>query len=599
MFTKFRILFITFILCATQTWAQKNSIPYWNKNTQLLPWRFVPSITHITYEDLDKDGDPDILRALLNGEIPILWIDDNDNMKYGDKEGDTIDDCLLIDKNKDGKFAGPHDFSIDWADEDKDGKADIQLIVSNAGTKLRNYFDWGADFMYVLDDDQDNIMHYVDWNKIAMQAWEHNGHANFFYDYSGNSTFLKMHGSSFRIDDLRYNWENPFIFYDEDGDKLTEMAIRLVDTPHFRDTSATKNTKNGFDKVPQDIDIIFTKNIDYAAITWDLDNDNGPGNEFDFDMSMLFKGKGYSYQDQGHHFKSLKGLPEANKFFDDSRWRSIDTLFYPDRDTAYAMTYKQGDWQECRIVFDEDDDCNRWERVEFYDPKDIFTIGVEKGGLDHNKQADALGDRGEFDMDNSGKGKLYIGAFDGRIHLYGAEWGAWRIDQTAYSFQGFGGQYDRWGRDRLQRPQDKFATVKYTDTDKNGFIDQLEYDLDGDKVFEDKISLLALGIDDKQALINTAETSYQDFKAVFNTVAENMWSKAQKAVEKAKKFNINTFHYAFYLQPHSLHEKYDFGYWLNFYLYQDMRYDAKVKNDKKLLQSIDKAYYSGNWDLLN
>jgi hypothetical protein len=575
-------------------YAQSNGIPYWNSNTQLLPWRMMPTISKATYVDLDKDGDPDILRAMINDSIPILWIDDDDDMRYGDKEGDTDNDCLLIDKNKDCIFAGPFDFSIDWIDEDHDGKADIQLIVNNAGTKVRNYFDWGADFMYVLDVDKDKIMHYVDWNKIMMQAWEHNAHSNFFYDYSGNSTFLKMHASSFRINDLRYNWENPFIFFDTDGDKLTEMAIRLVDTPKFRDKDSSKN---GFDKIDTAYDVDFTKAIDYAAITWDLDNDNAPGNEFDFDMSMLFRGKGFSYQDQPHVFKGLKGLAAANDLLYDKRWRSIDTLFYPDRDTAYNMIFQKGDWQQCRLVFDEDDDCNRWERVEFYDPLNIFTIGVEKGGLDNNKQADALGDRGEFDMDNSGKGQLYIGAFDGRIHLYGAEWGAWRIDQTAFSYQGFGGQYDRWGRNRLQTQQDKFATVKYTDTDNNGFIDLLEYDLDGDQKFEESVSLKELGIDNKPLLINTGKTSYKNFNQLFTKVANNMWANAQQVLKVAKLQNINTDWYAFYQQPHSLHEKYSYGYWLSFYLYKDMRHQASVAKNIALVKQLDRAYYSCNWGM--
>ena len=308
------------ILFAGAVYAQENGPAYWNRNTQLIPWRMMPSITKITYADLDKDGDPDVLKAMINDSMPVVWIDDDDDMKTGDREGDTDNDCLLIDRNRDGIFAGPLDFSIDWSDEDGDGKADIQLIVNNAGTKVRNYFDWGADFMYIMDDDKDQIMHFVDWNKIMMRAWEHYGHSNFYKDYSGNSTFLKMHASSFRISDLRFNWENPFIFYDEDQDQLTEMAIRLVDTPKFRDAANPK--KNGFQLIDSSLDVQFTKRIDYAAITWDLDNDNGPGNEFDFDMSLLFKGRGFSYEDQGHPFKNLKGLAAANHLMYDSRWRS-------------------------------------------------------------------------------------------------------------------------------------------------------------------------------------------------------------------------------------------------------------------------------------
>jgi hypothetical protein len=589
-------IFLIIIFYSSSLFSQKNNISYWNHNTQLLPWRMVPTISKITYLDLDKDGDPDILKAMLNDSIPILWIDDDDDMKQGDKEGDTDNDCLLIDKNEDGIFAGPFDFSIDWIDEDHDGKADIQLIVNNAGTKVRNYFDWGADFMYVLDVDKDQIMHYIDWNKIMMRAWEHYGHANFYKDYSGNSTFLKMHASSFRISDLRYNWENPFIFYDTDKDGLTEWAIRLVDTPVFRDSA--NNKKNGFNLIDSSLDVQFTKKIDYAAVTWDLDNDNGAGNEFDFDMSLLFRGKGFSYEDQGHRFKGLRGLAAANSFMYDSRWRNIDTLFYPDRDTAYQMIFKKGDWQQCRLVFDEDDDCNRWERVEFYDPLDFWKTGIEGGGLDNNGQSDAIGDRGEFDMDNSGKGKLYIGAFDGRIHLYGAEWGGWRIDQTAFSYQGFGGFYEKWNRKRLQLMPEKFASIKYEDSDGNGFIDQVLYDLDGDKIFEDSVSFKKMGISDKQNLVNTGDVSYKGFSTLFKTITEKNWSRALLALKAAEKYNINTYWYSFYKQPHSLQEKYDYSFWLNFYIYQDLRYQACVDNNQQLVALIDKAYYSGNWTML-
>lgn len=43
-----------------------------------------------------------------------------------------------------------------------------------------------------------------------------------------------------------------------------------------------------------------------------------------------------------------------------------------------------------------------------YDPKDPFKVGWNKGGIDNNKQSDAAGDRGEWDMDNSGNAQLYI-----------------------------------------------------------------------------------------------------------------------------------------------------------------------------------------------
>lgn len=571
-------------------------VPYWNRNTQLLPWRMTPSVTQVKAIDLDGDGDPDILRATINDSIPVIWIDDDDDMQPGAREGDTDSDCLLVDRNRDGVFAGPHDFSIDWCDTNGDGRADIQLIANNAGTRVRNFYDWSADYMYVMDDDKDGILHYIDWNRIMMQAWEHSGHANFYKDYAGNSTFLKMHASTFRIGDLRYNWEVPFLFYDHDRDGLTDWAIRLLDSPVFRDPK--DSTRHGFDREDKEIDVLFTKRIDYAAITWDLDKDNGPGNEFDFDMSLLFKGRGFRYDDQPHVFRNWRGLPQADSLMFDSRWRRLDKLFYPDRDTAYPLIFRTGEWKECRLVFDEDDDCNRWERVEFYDPRDPFIIGTEKGGLDHNKQADAAGDRGEFDMDNSGKGRLYVGAFDGRIHLYGAEWGAWRIDQLAYSFQGFGGNYERWGRERLQREPTRFATVRYADTDGNGYIDVLHYDLDGDHAYEDSVSLKALGIDDRQPLYHTGEKGYANHRALFRRVAEDMWKKAQAALAVARQEGLDTYWYNFYKRPMSLHQRYEYGYWLGFYIYQDLRHRARLDGDASLVRDIERAYHAGRWEWL-
>jgi hypothetical protein len=404
-----------------------------------------------------------------------------------------------------------------------------------------------------------------------------------------------MHASSFRIQDMRFSWENPFIFYDTDNDNMSEWTIRLVDTPVFRQKDKTDEK---FINVDKEIDVIYSQKINDVRIAWDLDNDNGQGNEFDFDMSLRLNGDGFDYSDQIHKYTSLRGLPGANKFLFDARWRELQELIYPDHNTAWSMIFNKGRWNECRMVFDEDDDCNRWERVEFYDPRDLYLIGRNKGGLDHNAQADAMGDRCEWDMDFSGEAQLYVGKFDGRIHLHGAEWGAWRIDQTAFSFQGFGGIYDRWKNGRLQREPESFVIVKYSNTDNNGFIDLIEYDLNGDKQFEDKVSLKELNIADQFELINTKGMQFSDFQKIFSDITEKLWTRAAEAVNIAKQYNINPNWYSFFMNPRTLNEKYDYGFWLNFYLYQDLRFMANTRNDKDLLQIIDKAYYSGNWEIL-
>jgi hypothetical protein len=570
---------------------------FWNHQTKLQPWRLpLPDdLNKIERIDLDKDGDPDIIKYTIMDSIPVMWVDDDDDMKWTDIEGDMDNDCLFIDRNNDGVFGGQWDISIDWDDENGDGKADMQFVVGNDNPANRNGFDWKSDLMLIIDDEKDNVFNYIDWNRLNMRPWEHSGHSNFFTDYHGNTMFTKMSVSSYRISDFRFSWENPFIFWDYDNDGMSEMAIRMLDIPHFRPKD---NLDSMFRKVEDKIDVLYSKKISYVAVAYDLDNDNGQGNEFDFDMSLCFEGDGFEYSDQVNIFKSLRGLPDADKLIYDPGWRKLTELIFPNRQTALDLTFKRGSWNKCRFVFDEDDDCNRWERVEFYEPKNLFIIGAGKGGLDNNPQADAIGDRGEFDMDFSGKGDLYIGGFDNRIHLYGAEWGAWRIDQTAFSFQGFGGLYDLWSPSRIQRDPGKFGTVKYTDTDNNGFFDLIQYDLDGDNTFEESVSLKELNIDDRRQVIQTSAMSYPDFQKLFKEITEKNWERALQVIRLAKKYGLGTDWYAFWKSPRTLWEKYDYSYWLNFYIYNDLRQMSKLRHDKKSINKIDHAYYSGNWQEL-
>jgi hypothetical protein len=589
------VFLIAFVLFSEQEGAKtQEDRYYWNQKTCLVPRRMpLPdnpkSIERI---DLDHDGDPDVMKYTIMNGIPVMWIDDDDDMKWSDMEGDMDNDCLCIDRNKDGNFAGPEDISIDFIDFDNDGKANMQWVVENGKADIRYKIDWiKSNIMAFIDEDQEGVFNYIDWNLLTMRHWERNGHSNFFTDYHGNITFTKVCTPSYRLSDLRYSWENPFIFWDFDHDGLSEMALRMIDAPEVR--------KNGdvpvFRDEKSEVDVRFTKKISYVAVSYDLDNDNGQGNELDFDMSLCFEGDGFAYDDQVNKFKNMKGLPEANQLLYDSSWRKIDELIFPNRKTALDLTYNRGKWKSCRFVFDEDDDCNRWERVDLYDPLDLFKVGARKGGIDTNAQTDAIGDRGEFDMDFSGKGNLYIGAFDGKIHLYGAEWGAWRIDQTASSFQGYGGLYERWDSERLQHIPNKFGTIKYTDTDDNGFIDLIQYDLDGDTIFEESVSLKALNIDDRSPVISTSGMSYPDYQKLFKSITEKEWERAQFAISLAENKGQTTKWYAFWKNPRTLQEKYDFAFWLNLYIYYDLRQLAKASGDNLFVTQIDKAYYSGDW----
>lgn len=577
------ICLLSFTLGFTNVYANKKDSIYWNTNTQLFPFRLPPApMGHKPqYIDLNGDGKPEVLRTITASGIPVQWIDDDGTMRHGDLEGSTKNGCLMTDVNKDGIYGGYGDLTVDWIAADDEGNPAMMVIVENCKADKRKK--GGGHYMWMIDTDGDNVGGCIDWTTFQLRNWLHGGTSNFITDYHGKAAFLKIHESPEKINDLRLNWETPFLFYDPDNDGLTEMAIRLMDTP--------------VNKVEGDQRNVYLKGkIDWVSISWDMDNDNAPGNEFDLDMTLHFKGEGFDYTDQRHTNKNMRGLPAADSLFMDARWRQLTELLYPDHKSAWDLIFRRGQWSEAWFTYDEDDDCNRWERVEMYHPLSPFKAGPWKGGIDNNAQSDPSGDRGEWDRDNSGGGKLYIGRFDGRIHLYGAEDGVWRIDQFAQCYQGMGLLYDGYGPGRVLKEPDIFATVRYADTDNNGFFDQIEYDLDGDTLFETRISLHELDIEDTCEIINTANLTYNDFHMLKQQVADKMWTHAQTMVRVAKDCGLETSWYSVMMQPRSVRERYHNGYWLAFYLYKDLEYKLLCSNaSAKQLKALHQAYYSHDW----
>lgn len=546
--------------------------------------RFKPIVTSTNnYIDIDGDGDPDLIRNFIHDTLMIYWIDDDDDMTFADTEGDLDNDCLLIDRNNDGIFAGIGDLSLDWVDSDSDGMADMMVVVENSNLQITQQWDWKSNYMWIIDTEKDGTFHFVDWSRLVLQCWSHSGVSNFYEDYHSQTLFLKASLPSYRFSNLEYSWENPFLFYDYDNDGLSEMSIRLVDDCMF--------------KPGKKIDTYPTGKINWAAFSFDLDNDNSPSNEFDFDMSISFAGSGFSYGNQVHRFNNMRGLPDADSLFYDNRWRELEQLVYADHDSAWNLAFNNKEWSSCWLVFDEDDDCERWERVEFYEPLDPFKIGMRNGGIDNNPQADASGDRGEWDMDYSGKGKLYIG-FDNRIHLFGAESGYWRIDFGAQSYQGWGGLYNGiYQRD--QKDPDIFPTIKYEDTTHDGFFNTVNYDLDGDTLYEQSFHLEDYNISLKNTIVyETAQMSYDSICSLYKECSIRLWGQAQKAVQVATKYHINTKWYAFFFHPGSINEKYQYGYWLQFYLFSDLYQMAESTGDEKFIKELIKAYYSQKWESL-
>jgi hypothetical protein len=79
--------------------------------------------------DLDKDGRPDIVERWWNGKR-VRWLDENGDLSPSDTRGDMVADVLQVDRNGDGLYDGPLDLNVKWADNDGDGRADLQAFVT-------------------------------------------------------------------------------------------------------------------------------------------------------------------------------------------------------------------------------------------------------------------------------------------------------------------------------------------------------------------------------------------------------------------------------------------------------------------------------------
>jgi hypothetical protein len=567
--------------------------------------------------DVDGDGRPDILERWWNGRR-VRWLDENGDMLPTDTRGDQVADVLQVDMNGDGLYDDVTDQNIKWADNDGDGRPDVQAWSTQPPSWSEGKWSTAeSHWMLFLDVEKDGVLGWQDWRtfNFGESNWDYTNTHDWLPDYHGDGMFLKIHRPPQALPDPRLNWENPFAFYDTDGDGLTEMGMRWLDP--------MQNVVEG--QAP------LSGVLNEAFLTVDLDNDSGKGNEIDYDMSFRGAGgRGVTYTSMATRYPALRGNPKFDRCFQWGNWRQIDELKFMPHDRSYDAFFTAG-WQTTYFVFDEDDDDHRWERVEMYYPMhgfggpedvDIWSVkkwrdgpsgnyarlymaeANEKPGLGGHPQADSLGDRGEFDRDNSGGGKLYPGVFDRKLHLAGAEWGAWTVDKN--------GEFHGGYKTPSPRP---LATkvgevVKYTDTDGNGFLDTVEYDYDGDRAFDFRVSLLDYGRPggpppDVAPLIDTRAAGWKGLHEAYTKIANQSWLEALSVYRAAWRRGVTTPEMDALAQAASTAERHANGYWIKERAFRELRSrlnEARVAAPAQaaaldaLEKDLTRLYYTGQFD---
>jgi hypothetical protein len=594
------------LLSATSIFAQDNPL----RKTAL---KSTTPSDEIVRTDINKDGKIDIIEHWWNGKR-VRWLDENGDMLPTDTRGDQVNDSLQIDKNDDGVYDGPLDINIRWVDNDGDGRADLQVFATQGR-------EWAVDkwnpsqshWMVFVDVDKDGVLGWVNWETFDFENdnWGYTGTTDWLPDYNGDSVFLKVHRPPQSLPDPRLNWENPFAFFDYDNDGVSEMAMRWLDPVPPLDKGVTN----------------LTGVLSEAFATFDLDNDSTKGNETDYDMSLRGSGgPGVPYRSMVHKYPALKGNTKFNDCFQWNNWRQIDELIYMPHEKSYDSFFTAR-WSNMYFVFDEDDDDHRWERVEMYypmhgfgGPKDVDIYSTkrwrrnnyagqsmaeenEKPGISGHPQADSLGDRGEFDEDNSGNGKLYVGVFDRKLHLAGAEWGAWTVDKNAEFHGGWKTPSPKPIATKVEE------VVKYTDTDKNGFLDTVEYDYDGDRTIDLRVCLLDYRSNtqphpDVVPLIDTPREGWKGLNALFTKMADQSFQEGLLVYRAAWRRGLTTPEIDKLASAAAIGERYDHGYWLKEKIFRLIRsrlhevvaQDPAKKSDLDSLEKeLIRLYYTGNF----
>lgn len=413
-----------------------------------------------------------------DGKIDTVYFIDTDT-----KHDDGLRPILVkaIDRDGDMDRDGGPDLDSDLYVADLHGDGTVDSVVEYIDRNHDNALDEMAIYTYSANSRNlgtDTIQ--VWWSRDVghdHRLWEtvnyryQQKECQFRSDFNGDEIFSSY---MFNAKQKRWipGWENPFAFYDEDGDHLSEVVIRF---------------SGKGDRV---------ENMRYS---FDADNDTKPGNphNYDFGFTCVASRK----DDDG------RTLPLPAKLTE-----KITLQGYP-ADPVLSWTHsrafgEKADWGRVLMAWVENDNNidsrpdsdphNRWEGVIASPTEKFPQVGGPPVG--------PLNTRYEMDLDNSGHMQLYYSPIDRRIHLRGADEGWMKADYD------FDGKVD--------------FEVRYADTDKDGIVDTWETDVDGNGAIDRTVH--------RRSRVEPVPLHYKNLNARYTTLLEDALTQNRIAITAIK-----------------------------------------------------------------
>ena len=362
---------------------------------------------------LDTDGDGKIDTIYFIDTDPkhqpqfrpiLVKVIDQDGDMDRDGDGDLDSDLYVADWHADGTV----DAVIEYKDTNHDNGVDEMGIYTYSAKNAK----LGTDAIQVWWSRDVAGTHQL-WDTINYRYQQ--PECQFRTAFGGDEIF-----SSYIFDSKKGrwvpSWENPFAFYDEDGDGLAEVAIRFSGS---------------------------ADRMESMRYSFDADNDTDGDNVHDYDFSfsaiaaanraiMVPRLLMETVRLRGGPVDPLLSWRNARRFGESANWGKVQLTWVENDNNVDSRP--DGDPHE------------RWE-------------GVIASGTDQFPQVGGppvgpYNSRYEADLDNSGKMKLYYLSEDRRIHLFGADAGWLKVDYN------YDGKVD--------------MEFRYLDSDHDGVIDTWE-----------------------------------------------------------------------------------------------------------------------------
>jgi hypothetical protein len=364
----------------------------------------------------------------------IVWIidDDDGDMRPDAVDGDTKNDCYVVDYDGDGLV----DRMVDYIDNDDDGKPDEMEIRYYQDGQLRIAW-FGVDL-----DHRGRT-----WNLAGYEYW-----GGFFRSYPYGNTIIYAN----RYDPEQDRWwpisECPFAFHDAAGRGQSEAVVRISAVPLDFDPLKEADLGNaGFNyRVPfgPRFRNIGAVNVRYGI---DVDGLRSPERPLHYDCGFNLIGRvPYEFPGMAHE-NPLRRAPKTTCFIPHADTRRLAET-YPAEQTGFSWR-EYGDPMLKIGDKPHPEECRRWEGV--------FWTWHRRIMHDTGGPIQDWNTRREFRGSPSTCRELYYCRADRRIHLKGASegWtkvghlgdgGAWG-EIRMFDING-DGYFDRWETYRAGSP---------------------------------------------------------------------------------------------------------------------------------------------------